>query len=62
MENRLGMVEMLRKLMEMQFETLPTVPIVKPNQDLTGILLDESKGKEIGRSSIREDREIMLFK
>ncbi|KAH0459762.1 hypothetical protein IEQ34_012576 [Dendrobium chrysotoxum] len=39
---------MVRKLMEMRPKTPPTVPIANPNQDLIGIPLAESKGKEIG--------------
>ncbi|KAH0457679.1 hypothetical protein IEQ34_012994 [Dendrobium chrysotoxum] len=32
----------------------PTIPIASPNQDLIGIPLAESKGKEIGREEFDE--------
>ncbi|PKU84450.1 hypothetical protein MA16_Dca002963 [Dendrobium catenatum] len=53
---------MLRKLMEMQSKTPLVVLIAKPNQDLIGIPLAESKGKEIGRSSLRDDREVKILR
>ncbi|KAL0922733.1 hypothetical protein M5K25_006746 [Dendrobium thyrsiflorum] len=55
------MEEMLRKLMEMQFKTPLTGPIAKPNQDLTKIPLAESKGREIRRSSMREDQKVKIL-
>ncbi|KAH0461384.1 hypothetical protein IEQ34_008959 [Dendrobium chrysotoxum] len=38
---------MLRRLLKMQTKTSRVVPMVNPNQDLTGIPLAELKGKEI---------------
>ncbi|KAH0450591.1 hypothetical protein IEQ34_021283 [Dendrobium chrysotoxum] len=60
MENRMespfgGIEEVLRKLMNMQSKTPPVVPITDPNQDLIGIPLAKSKGKEIGRKGFNEE-------
>ncbi|KAH0457545.1 hypothetical protein IEQ34_012860 [Dendrobium chrysotoxum] len=46
---------MMRKLIEMRSKTPPTVPIAIPNQDLIGIPLVETKGKEIGREEFDEE-------
>ncbi|KAH0467767.1 hypothetical protein IEQ34_002800 [Dendrobium chrysotoxum] len=60
MENRMesrfeGMEEMMRKLIEIQSKTPPAVPIANPHHDLTGILLAESKWKDIGREEFDEE-------
>ncbi|KAH0466552.1 hypothetical protein IEQ34_003790 [Dendrobium chrysotoxum] len=55
MENRFRRVEeMLKRLLEMQKNTSLVVPMANPNQDLTRILLAESKGKEIGQEEFDE--------
>ncbi|KAH0455581.1 hypothetical protein IEQ34_015613 [Dendrobium chrysotoxum] len=54
MENRFGgLEEMMRKLLEMQSKTPPTVPMANPNQELIRIPLVESKRKEIRWEGVR---------
>ncbi|KAH0457669.1 hypothetical protein IEQ34_012984 [Dendrobium chrysotoxum] len=48
------MEEMLRRLLEMQTKPSRVVPMANPNQDLTGISLAESKGKEIKQEEFDE--------
>ncbi|KAH0450289.1 hypothetical protein IEQ34_020981 [Dendrobium chrysotoxum] len=48
------MEEMLRRLLEMQTKVLLVVPFANLKQDLTGIPLVESKGKEIGQEEFDE--------
>ncbi|KAL0928511.1 hypothetical protein M5K25_000395 [Dendrobium thyrsiflorum] len=48
------MEEMLRRLLEMQTKTSLVVPMANLNQDLTGIPLAESKGREIGQEEFDE--------
>ncbi|KAL0903225.1 hypothetical protein M5K25_027586 [Dendrobium thyrsiflorum] len=48
------MEEMLRRLLEMQTKTSLVVPMANHNQDLTGILLAESTGREIGQEEFDE--------
>ncbi|KAH0458652.1 hypothetical protein IEQ34_011466 [Dendrobium chrysotoxum] len=47
MEIRFSGLEEMRKLMEMQSKTPQGVPIANLNQDLIGIPMAKSKGKEI---------------
>ncbi|KAH0465658.1 hypothetical protein IEQ34_005761 [Dendrobium chrysotoxum] len=55
MENRFKRVEeMLRRILEMKTNTSLVVPMANPNQDLIGIPLAESKGKEIGQEEFDE--------
>ncbi|KAH0459130.1 hypothetical protein IEQ34_011944 [Dendrobium chrysotoxum] len=56
MENRFGgLEEKIRKLLDMQSKTPPAVLMANLNQDLTGIPLAESKGKEIGREEFNDE-------
>ncbi|KAL0910135.1 hypothetical protein M5K25_021077 [Dendrobium thyrsiflorum] len=56
MENQLrGMEEIMRKLLDMQSKTLPMVLMVNSNQNLTGILLAGSKGKDIEREEFNKE-------